>query len=200
MPASYLNYLNTLVLYYTRKYQDIPLEEFFKLELDCGYIPKHEVSEFFNLDKLKQHLIRFQNDRKAASQERVPFHIKYIYAKEFYWSIAGLFFGEELNVSKRLLFTELMYLRENIFATMGDGYDPTLNEGNTYFGRALTGYYEKFGNHFGMNGNFFRPEDMSITVDAPISKLHETMNLYFSTAIDPIDDVIQTHFPLLKYG
>lgn len=199
--STYLNYINVLLKCYTERYQDIPLKVFFKMELDTFW---EEITGMVHPDlpnkesfkNLKDHLIEFQEDRNSLNQKHIPYPLKYIYIKEFYWSISGFLLGEEFSVSKRLLFTELLYMRHQIFSLDSVTRDLTQNNGTTHYALAVHGYYEKYGNNFGMNDNFFRPEDMYEIVNKVIDPLLADGHL--TIKIKEIDKKVEESFGLYE--
>src|SRR5690606_14593477 len=98
----YLNHLNTLVYFYTDRYQDFSFEDFLKLDLDSFYIElsRKEVSAE-RFESLHQQLSAFQFIRREAGFRCIP-------PKEFYFAAANHLLKHE-KVSRQVLFTELLF-------------------------------------------------------------------------------------------
>ena len=201
LPYSYFYFLNSLIISYTETYQDIPLKRFFNMELDSFYEDLVRMMKLGprmddHIHKLKNHLISFQEERSNLKQEHVPYPIRYISAKEFYWAISEFYLGENHSVSKKFLFTELLYMRHILCTLTMSTTDLTLDCGKTYFSKAVHGYYEKYGNRFGTNGHLFYPEDLHITVYPILKPLHADIDS--GQAIEGIDELIEKEFGFYK--
>lgn len=197
LPIMCLSFLNSLVISYTEKYQDIPLDKFIKMNLDPFY---EELSSLLKMGpnlvehfkEIKNHLVSFQKDRSNFKQDHIPYPIRYINPKEFYWAISEFYLGDSENVSRKFLFTELLYMRHLVCSLTLSNTDLTLDGGKTYFSLAVHGYYEKNGNRFGTNGHLFYPDDQHITVYPILNPLYS--DDYQSKKIEQIDTAIEKEF------
>lgn len=180
----FLHQLNFFFIDFTEKYQDLTLSEFRSHDLDMDLVSKHK--DKFNkiLDSVEQKL----TERNEILQKKVC-----IAPREIYWAISEALLPEDLNFTDKVILMELLYYRHHLVAMTKLIPDLTLGGGRTLFGENLLPVYDKYKQNFGMNDNFFRPEDSALEHDAlaPLRRAEEIGKL-----CDQVDEVIEARFSL----